>query len=206
MAYNQNIPQANDALKVSQSDILSNFAEVFTFFGVNHQNFGQVGQGKHRFVQMPVQAVAPATLITEVALYCANGAISGVPELFFRPPNNGVQYAFTEGINATQGWTRLPSGLVIKWNTVTVSAVNAAANVILNIPMTDPPTLATRFWGIVLPQADPALPNKDVNAACYVTTLASNQINYKIWRRNLANTPGTDQGPLNVTGILIGIE
>jgi len=206
MAYNQNIPLATDALKVSQADILANFAELFTFFGVNHQNFGQVGEGKHKFLQMPEQAVAPVTAVNEAGLYSAVGAISAVTELVFRRENNGISIPFTEGVNATQGWTRLPSGLIMKWNTVLVSAVNANANVISNIPMTDPPTLITSLWGIVVAQANPGLPTIDVNAVCYVTSLASNQINYKIWRRNLANTPGTNQGPLNITGLLLGVE
>jgi hypothetical protein len=127
--------------------------------------------------------------------------------LFFkREANNATVIAFTEGVNATQGWTRLPSGLIMKWNTVLVSAVNAAANVILNIPMTDPPTLMTSLWGIVVPQANTGFPTIDVTAACYVTSLASNQINYKIWQRNLANSPGTPNGPLNVCGLLFGVE
>lgn len=205
MAYNNAIPQPGDPLKVSQSQILGNMQEIATYFSVNHVGFGQLDEGKHNFLQMPRQGVAPATGPTEVALYAALGASSAVSELVFRRENNGTTIPFTEGSNATQGWTRLPSGLVMKWNTVNVSAVNADADVISTIALAGP-VLTSAFWGIVVPLADPANLTKDVNAACYVTALASNQISYKIWRRNLPNTPGTDQGPLNINALLLGVE
>jgi hypothetical protein len=206
MAYNQNIPQATDALKVSQSDILANFQQLFTFFGVNHQNFGQIDPGKHKFLQMPVQIAAPATAATETALYSATGAISGVPEFVFRRDSNGISIPFTEGVNAAQGWTRLPSGLVMKWNSTTLTAPQAAANVTYTMAMTDPPVLISAFFGIIVPAGDFALPNKDVNAAAYVTALASNGIDYKIWRRDSGATAGTNQGPLTIFGLLLGVE
>lgn len=206
MAYDQNIPQATDPLKVSQSDILANFQELFTFFGVNHSNFGTLDAGKHLFLQMPRQGAAPATGATECALYSALGATSAVTELVFRRENNGTSIPFTEGSNAQSGWTRLPSGLVMKWNSVNVSAVNAAADVISTISMPAAPVLASAFWGIVIPAADPLDTTKDVNAACYVTGLASNQISYKIWRRAAANSAGTNAGPLDVYGLLLGVE
>jgi hypothetical protein len=205
MAYNNAIPTATDPLKVSQAQILANFQEILTYFSVNHVGFGILDQGKHAFLQMPRQGAAPATGATEVALYSVLGASSAVTELAFRRENNGTIIPFTEGTNATQGWCRLPSGLVMKWNTVTVSAVNAAANVISTMPLIGP-ALTTAFWAIVVPQADPALVTKDVDAACYVTALASNQISYKIWQRSLANSPGTPSGPLNINGLLLGVE
>lgn len=205
MAYNNAIPTATDPLKVSQSQILANFQEILTYFSVNHVGFGILDQGKHAFLQMPRQGAAPATAVNEAALYSVLGATSAITELAFRRENNGTIIPFTEGSNVTQGWVRLPSGLVMKWNTVNVSFANAMADVISTIPLSGP-MLTTAFWGIVVPQADPLNLTKDVNAACYVTAIASNQISYKIWRRNLPNTAGTNQGPLDINALVLGVE
>lgn len=114
MAYNNAIPGANDLLSQSQSDIQTNFAEIQTLVGINHINFGAANQGKHLYLQLPEHA-APATAIDEAGLYANVGTTSTVTELFFRRENNGATIAFTEATLATTGWTRLPSGLLMKW-------------------------------------------------------------------------------------------
>ena len=206
MAYRNNIPLQTDQYRNSQNDILDNFQQINAVFNVNHGSFGSADIGRHRFIQFSPQGAAPATGATEIALYSAVGAISGVAELVFkRHTGPATVIPFTEGDTALQGWTRLPSGLVIKWNTVLVSAIDANNNVILNLPLNGP-VLNTLFWGAVFPQADPGNTTKDINAAPYVTALSSAQIDYKIWRRNIFNTPGTNQGPLVINGFLLGIE
>lgn len=203
MAYNQNIPQPTDALKVSQQDILDNFLQLYTFFGVNHQNFGEIDSGKHKFLQMPVQVADPATNATEVAFYSKIGADSGIPELCFRRDTNGTVIPFTEGVNATQGWSRLPSGLVMKWNSASLTAGQAVMNITHTLPLIGP-VLSTSFWGIVYVNADFASPATDVNAIALVNGLASNQISYRLWQRNVPSIQPNKA--LSVYGLLLGVE
>lgn len=203
MAYNQNIPQPTDALKVSQADVLANFQELFTFFGVNHQNFGQLDAGKHKFLQMPVQVAAPGTSPTETALYSAIGATSGVPELVFRRASNGTVIPFTEGTNAAQGWTRLPSGLVMKWNVDILAAATVNMNITHNMALIGP-VLSVVFWGTTLVASSFLSPNTDVDAVSYTVGLSTAQIDYRLWRRTVAGTqPNND---LRVYGLLLGVQ
>ena len=201
MAYNQNIPQPTDRLKISQADLLANFQELFTFFGVNHYNFGDQNAGKHKFLQFPIQGAAPATGLTETALYSATGATSGVPELVFRRANNGITVPFTEGANVLQGWTRLPSGLVMKWNAQALTAVQANQNITQTLALSAAPVLTTALWGIVSIEQPTAA---DPDAVAYTVTLASNQISYRLWRRVTNNTQPNNA--VNVFGLLLGVE
>lgn len=133
MAYNNAIPQSTDIIATSQSQILENFAQINTVVAVNHQTFGEVGEGKHKFLQMPEQGAAPATAVNEAGLYSAVGATSTVTELVFRRENNGTAIAFTECSPGASGWTRLPSGILMQW--ATVSIVNSST---FNFPIAFP--------------------------------------------------------------------
>ena len=128
MAYNNNIPQPNDDLSVSQPQILANFAEIATAFNLNHVAFNATGEGKHAFVEMPNQNAAPPTTIAgEVGLYCNTSTATTFPELFFiknnggasvpPPLNNANGYVITGSNYTSPGWTRLPSGILLKWGT-----------------------------------------------------------------------------------------
>lgn len=118
MAYSNNIPQPTDRLKDSQPDILANFQAIGTFVAVNHIGFNTgANEGKHNYIQFPnVQAVDVPTGAGEVALYSKTG-ITGVPALFFRGESNSAvdTSGFTEALKAIIGWTRLPSGILLKW-------------------------------------------------------------------------------------------
>lgn len=131
MAYNNNIPQPNDELSVSQPQILANFAEISTAFNLNHVNFNANGEGKHAFVEMPNQSTVPftppVTIANEVGLYCNSSTFTNQPELFFIKQNgstapaplnaaNGYEVTSSNYINEG-GWTRLPSGIMLQWGT-----------------------------------------------------------------------------------------
>lgn len=116
MAFNSNIPQAGDVLSQSQADLLNNFGAINTAFNLNHGNFNAANQGKHLFLEMPVVA-DQVTAAGEVGVYCKNGATSGVPELFFRRQSAGAITPMTEASAMANGWTWLPSGLLMQWGT-----------------------------------------------------------------------------------------
>lgn len=70
---------------------------------------------------MPEQSPSPATAANEMALYTVQSALTSVSELVVRRESSGTQIEFTSSTQATNGWTRLPSGILIKWGTVSVS-------------------------------------------------------------------------------------
>lgn len=117
MAYNENIPQAPDNPSQSQGQILGNFQEISTAFNTNHGNFNAGDQGKHSFLQMPEQSSPPATLANEAGLFSRESSLTNMTELVFRRESNGDQIEFTGFLGANNGWTRLPSGILLKWGT-----------------------------------------------------------------------------------------
>lgn len=124
MAYNPNIPQPTDIIANSQADILNNFTAINNLININHQTFGASDEGKHKFLQMPEQGSAPTTSVNEAGLYAAIGAVSAATELVFRRESNGTSIAFTECLASAAGWTRLPSGILMQWATVTIAGVS----------------------------------------------------------------------------------
>lgn len=107
MAFNPNIPQPNDALSQSQADILANFQAIAPLFN----------QGIQQFVKLPEQPSAPPTNANEIALYSKD--VSGATQLFMRRESNGTEINFTSSLQASSGWARLPSGILLKWGSST---------------------------------------------------------------------------------------
>lgn len=118
MSFNANIPQPTDIPANSQPQLLANFQGINTLVNVNHVSFDQPDQGKHKWVSCPDQLLAvPATLNTEVALFSSTNTDTGSIELNFRRQNNGTVIPMTARGGTVSGWTMLPSGIIIKWNT-----------------------------------------------------------------------------------------
>lgn len=116
MAYNENIPKASQNPSQSQGQILDNFLEINTAFNTNHGNFNAGNQGKHSFLQMPEQSSPPPTGANEMALYTKESSLTSLAEMFIRR-ENGTEIEFTSSLGAANGWTRLPSGILLKWGT-----------------------------------------------------------------------------------------
>lgn len=206
MAYLNNIPQATDAKNTSQPQILENFSQIYTVFSIDHETFAAPnGEGKHKQVTFPAQAIgAPAA--NEMRMY-ANTGTSGNVELWLRNGATGTNYQITTSSQANNGYTMTPAGLLIKWGRVTTANDGSVQPQTFTWPAagTDIP-FTTQFWAIAQVGADPALPNKDVNAVAYVTSVANPlNVQYNVWRRNLFNTAGTNQFPFSVWFLAVGI-
>lgn len=133
MSYNSLIPQPNDKLKDSQPQLLANFMAIKTLVDVNHVTFDDPSgdQGKHKFVSFPVQVGAPVFLAGEEGLYNLpyNNTSNTVNEVFVhKQTSSGTQdIPFTASIlsqnsspgNNTTGWSWLPSGILIRWESIT---------------------------------------------------------------------------------------
>jgi hypothetical protein len=119
MPYTANVPQGSQRISDTQTPILNNFQSIQNLITVNHVDFDLTDQGKHNFVSMPVQAGNPGTTTYEMALYTKTSALSSVPEMFIQRDTNGAAIEFTSSVQASPGWTRVPSGILFKWGVVT---------------------------------------------------------------------------------------
>lgn len=136
MAYNNNIPQPGDQISQSQGQILGNFQSLYTWANVNHVSFDIADAGKHKYVQFPVQSVAPAFTLGEIDLWNQAYATTGKNELFIRKENQAadVSIPMTASILGSNpapgvtGWTFLPSGILLKWGQATTIVGNVSVN------------------------------------------------------------------------------
>ncbi len=135
MAYNNNIPQATDEIKVSSGQIRENFSQIGTVFSINHEDFNTDNAGKHKFLQMPAQVAAPVTSADEGALFTKTGDYSHTTELMFRRENNGPVVQITQGLanltTTTSGFAYIGNSL-IKWGPSEEDTLPAAGPYILH--------------------------------------------------------------------------
>ncbi len=103
------IPTAGQTLLVTRQPIYDNFVTINDAFKVNHIEYGLAGAGKHKFVTLPYQSVAPTTGAAEMALYSSAGI------LYLRPQNNGTAINIGGTGTTTVNYTILPNGLLLKW-------------------------------------------------------------------------------------------
>jgi hypothetical protein len=128
MVYKPDIPKSTDRLDTaSQVDLLTNFAAIKTLFDVNHVTFDQANQGKHKFTTMPVRTTNPVTEDADCSLWVKDVVVNDTlvhtitrPELFIQKDEEGTPTAITGGQNILDGttnwgWTRLSSGMILKW-------------------------------------------------------------------------------------------
>lgn len=131
MPYNQNIPQPNDQISQSQADLLNNFQSLQTFLQVNHSDINSGNQGKHKFVEFPVQAVAPVTVGAEIGLYTRTSPLTAEAELVVLKQAGSTapitSYEITSAGYTVAGWSRLPSGILLKWGTSSPAGAGAHA-------------------------------------------------------------------------------
>ncbi len=123
MALND-VPLSSQTLTQTQNPIRQNFSVIGTAFAVNHiaYNDGSGNQGKHNFVQFPVNASPGAGTVGEIALY--NSSTSGASELYLKR-GTGTAYSITQyggSAGSTQGWTSLPSGMKVVWGLGTINS------------------------------------------------------------------------------------
>ena len=123
--YNNLIPQPNDRPSNSQNQLLNNFKAIKTYVDRNHVAIvdptTNLGEGKHKFLQMPEQSAAPTVAVNEGGLYVKEKDSRAT--LFYRQENNGTEIQMTR-MNptlSTVGETFLPGGVILKWGTANFS-------------------------------------------------------------------------------------
>lgn len=129
MTYNPGIPQPNDKFPKSQVDILANFGQANTAFGIDHVNFATaLNQGKHNKVTF-LTVGPPGSLAGEFVVY--QKIAGGLPNLFFQRNNLAPEIRLTgpDPVAASPGQTFLPGGLVMRWGvSVGIPAAGGAVN------------------------------------------------------------------------------
>lgn len=123
MSYTQNIPVSGDTLGGTRDRIRANFQLIDSIQSVNHVAYGALGQGKHKFLQLPEQVSAPTTAANEGGFYTKVGASPAETNLFYMAESDNFEYQLTRVISAstarfatntayaanhTGGWTFLP--------------------------------------------------------------------------------------------------
>ena len=138
MSFNPNIPQSSNIPSQSQAQFLTNFGQLNTIFDVDHvtyNNATSANRGKHDQSTYIDSSGDPTTSSNECAVY--SKALSGVSTLYFRKESNGTAIQMTgvdPVVNANDGYTFLPGGLILKWGTI-AAAVN---NVVQGFPVAFP--------------------------------------------------------------------
>lgn len=129
MSYTTNIPQATDnPSTVSRIQFLNNFNAIATVMGINHVDFNDANQGKHKFLQMPVQGGSPSTSATEGSVYTQT--TGGKNNLFYREGSSSTNYQLTNAFTAAgTGNIIIPGGLTLKWGTGSIGAGSTSTTI-----------------------------------------------------------------------------
>lgn len=141
MTFDPSIPQANDALKASQSALLTNFTQLNAQFGVDHDPFedlGSNGDGKHKQVTFRNVAAPIAQLDPQSILYTklgTGGVYTNHVLPFFR--NESGELPVLPDLQ--QSGTDLGfqfGNMIINFGTGTILSGSSSANVTWKIPFT----------------------------------------------------------------------
>ncbi len=107
MTFTTNIPVTSDSLGGTRDRIRTNFVQIAAVEAVNHVAFNALGEGKHKFLQMPETTASgsgiPATAANEGGVYVDVGTSPAQSNLFFRGESNGFSYQLTRAISASTG-------------------------------------------------------------------------------------------------------
>lgn len=135
MTYSSDVPISGDTLGGTRDRIRTNFQEIASVEAVNHVAFNAIGEGKHKFLQMPEVTASgagiPTTLANEGGLYVDVGTNPSESNLFFRAESNGFEYQLTKSIstgtarfannsvgyiaNNNGGWVFLAGGMILQY-------------------------------------------------------------------------------------------
>lgn len=151
--YTENIPISGDTLGGTRDRIRANFQLISSINSVNHVAYGALGQGKHKFLQMPEQLSAPTTGANEGGFYAKVGTNPAETNLFYRGESDNFEYQLTR-VNSVEtatfatntppyianhngGWTFLPGSMLLQYgrrNTIGASGTVTFPIAFTNIP------------------------------------------------------------------------
>lgn len=132
-----NVPLSGQTLGNTRVPINQNFVTIDTAFQVDHVPYVTSGQGKHNKVTFPNQTSTPTFVASEMGMF--NQLKNPTPRQdiwIIRGDDTGNPYPMTGYNNKspassapTNGWTYIPSGMIMAWGTATITASNGLYNV-----------------------------------------------------------------------------
>lgn len=128
MTFNANIPQASDIISNSQAQLLANFQQLNTQFGVDHNAFNTGsgnGNGHHKLINFDQAASAPSPTGTESGLYPFS--VGGLIQLLFKNASKTYQLTgLTITTSGSNNGLTTPWGIILNWGTMTPSSGGTA--------------------------------------------------------------------------------
>ena len=115
--YTQNVPQANQKIRNTQSIINDNFNAIFDAVDRNHVTLNDTSNsGRHVLVEMEEQSSDPTPIATYATLYVKDD--TGTQNLYMIDDDSLI-HQFTNAFTAaTSGEVIIPGGLILKWGNV----------------------------------------------------------------------------------------
>ena len=137
ITYNQNTPLASQSIASTQPLINQNFVGINTWTAIDHEEFGSVDAGKHKKVTLIAQSPAPSFTGTELGVYNFVNPTTTKNELYVTKYNNNVltdipitASSFNNAPGGqTNGYSYLPSGLILKWGLQNVSLSSGGGSI-----------------------------------------------------------------------------
>lgn len=151
MALNP-VPQSGQTLGQTRVPIFGNFTTINAAFLVDHVEYNTTGQGKHNKVTFPAQSPAPTFLSGEEGLYNLLNGTTSKNELYVHKQTSAgtADIPFTASVlsnsiptNNSNGWTYLPSGILVKWM-INLPVPNVGSNPVNLVAIG--PTFTNVYW------------------------------------------------------------
>jgi hypothetical protein len=191
-SYIYNIPQPTDKLSISQGQILGNFTVLGAIAGNGTASSSSIndnpGQSGFNWIYFANQTSIPpvGSLFTSgsVALYSAPDTFSTQNELYVNKLNKSgiVQVPLSASIlgavatpgSGSQGWTYLPSGVMIMWGTF-ASGSTSTGNFLVPVPAGFP--YFSQIFNVQLSATTNSGMASDPNVAFYLQTYVTTSAN-----------------------------
>lgn len=128
--YNPAIPQPSNLISNSQADILGNFGQLNSQFGIDHVAFNTGsgnGSGFHKKVTIPTPLGSDPTLTSTTGEYYTK-QVSSVTYPFFANAASVWQLAGQKSATGN-GYTTLPGGFILQWGNVGFSGSSTSVGV-----------------------------------------------------------------------------
>lgn len=149
LLYYPTSPEPTEKLSETQPKMLQNFTSIQTLLQENHGTFGTSEQGMHKYVILNNSAVptTPAENSTDLTLFARTNSGANFPQLWLQYPNADVVQLTGNNSSSTgtsgTGWSKFPSGVIMKWGTATITATTSIRQVLFPVSSTIPVFTAT---------------------------------------------------------------
>lgn len=137
MALN-NVPLSGQTLAGTRVPINTNFQLINNAFLVDHVEYNIANQGMHAQVQLTLKPAGAVVLTPTNGFFSQNYATTTKDELFVQAAAGAgtAQYPMTASVlsanptaaDSSPGWTFLPSGILMKWGTATITSGGTAVS------------------------------------------------------------------------------